>query len=78
MLRLIHPIIAAIVVVIALGTAILGWRYRVTRIPGADRRQHVRAGKGMLNPLAVLWTLGIASVALADHPGVTPGSSGHF
>jgi hypothetical protein len=77
MLILVHPIIATLVVVIAFGTAILGWRYRLTRTPGAGRR-HVRAGKGMLSLLALLWALGIASVALADHPGVTPGNSGHF
>jgi len=77
MLILVHPIIAAIVVVIAFGTAILGWRYRLTRTPDAGRR-HVRAGKGMLSLLAVLWALGIASVALANRPGAPPGGSGHF
>ncbi len=77
MLALIHPILAAIVFVIVFGTALLGWRYRLTRTPGVNR-QHVRAGKAMLGILAVLWALGIASVALVDHPGVTPGNSGHF
>lgn len=77
MLILVHPIIAALVVVIAFSTAVLGWRYRLTRTPGAGPR-HVRVGKAMLGALALLWALGVASVALADHPGVTPGNSRHF
>jgi Protein of unknown function (DUF4079)/Domain of Unknown Function (DUF1080) len=72
-----HPVLAVLVILLALYVALLGWHSRLQPAAGAGE---IHASKGLLllTMLSITWLLGLIGVASAHLEGVQPGGSGHF
>jgi Domain of Unknown Function (DUF1080)/Protein of unknown function (DUF4079) len=73
-----HPALAALVILLALYVAVLGWRSRLQSAAEGAGAIHASKGLLLLTMLSVTWVLGLLGVASAHLESVQPGGSGHF
>jgi hypothetical protein len=78
MIQYLHPILAALTIVLAFYVAMLGWQLRLQPTVVGARAIHTRKGVLLLILLGIIWLMGLAGVVIANLADVKPGGSGHF
>ena len=73
-----HPVLAALTIILAFYVAVLGWQLRLQPTVEGAEAIHARKGLLLLIMLGLIWLMGLASVAIANLEDVKPAGSGHF